>query len=84
MATKKTWSKAEARLKTLNTLRDILLEFAIEAEGEENLTRDQMIEMRENLVEVADVIMEDLYFEVVSVNADGTVTCTVKPDPETF
>jgi hypothetical protein len=84
MASKKTWSKAEARLKTLNTLRDILLEFAIEAEGEETLTREQMIEMRENLVEVADVIMEDLYVEVVSVSADGTVTITVKPDPDTF
>ena len=43
-----------------------------------------MIEMRENLVEVADVIMEDLYVEVVSVSADGTVTITVKPDPDTF
>jgi len=83
MASKKNWSKAEARLKSLQTLRDILLEFAIEGEGEENLSREQMIEMRDNLVEVADVILEDLGFEVISVS-NGVVTCTITPDPDTF
>lgn len=81
---KKKISNAEARLKLIQTLRDCLLEFAIEAEGEENLTRDQMIEMRENLIEVADVLFDDLQLEVVSVAPDGTVTCTLVPDYETF
>jgi len=83
MASKKNWSKAEARMKSIQTLRDILLEFAIEGEGEENLTREQMIDMRDNLMEVADVILDDLQFEVVSV-ANGVVTCTITPDPDTF
>ncbi len=77
-------SKAEARLKLIQTLRDCLLEFAIESEGEENLSREQIIEMRDNLLEVADVLFDDLALEVVSVNADGTVTCTLVPDYETF
>jgi hypothetical protein len=81
---KKKISKADARLKLIQTLRDCLLEFAIEAEGEENLTREQMIEMRENLIEVADVLFDDLRLEVVSVNDDGTVNCTMVPDYETF
>lgn len=81
---KKKVSTAEARLKLIQTLRDCLLEFAIEAEGEENLSREQIIEMRDNLLEVADVLFDDLQLEVVSVNADGTVNCTLVPDYETF
>lgn len=77
-------STADARLKLIQTLRDSLLEFAIEAEGEENLTREQIIEMRENLIEIADVLFDDLVLEVVSVASDGTVTCTMVPDYETF
>lgn len=83
MAPKKA-SKAEARLKIIQTLRDSLLEFAIEAEGEENLTRDDMIEMRENLLEVADVLLDDLRFDVNGVNADGSVSVSLTPDWETF
>lgn len=83
MATKKI-SNADARLKLIQTLRDCLLEFAIEGEGEENLSREQMIEMRENLLEVADVLFDDLRLEVLSVGTDGTVTCTLLPDYETF
>lgn len=81
---KKKVSAAEARLKLIQTLRDCLLEFAIEGEGEENLSREQIIEMRDNLLEVADVLFDDLQLEVVSVNADGTVNCTLVPDYETF
>ncbi len=77
-------SKNEARLKLIQTLRDCLLEFAIEAEGEENLSRDDMLEMRENLIEVADVLFDDLRLEVVSVNTDGSVSVTLTPDWETF
>jgi hypothetical protein len=77
-------SKNEARLKLIQTLRDCLLEFAIEAEGEENLSREDMLEMRENLIEVADVLFDDLRLEVVSVNADGSVSVTLTPDWETF
>ena len=64
----------EARLKVHGTVTEVLVAMAIE----DNATDEEVEMLEEEMSELADVILEDLGLDVVSVNDDGSLTVTLR------
>lgn len=64
----------EARLKIHGAITEVLVSMAID----DNSTDDEVEKLEEAMVELADVIMEDLGVEVVSVNEDDSISVTLR------
>ena len=63
----------EARLKVHGTVTEVLVAMAIE----DNATDEEVEMLEEEMSELADVILEDLGLDVVSVNDDGSLVVGV-------
>lgn len=64
----------EARLKVHGAITEVLVAMAIEDES----TEDEIESLTEEMSELADVIMEDLGLEVVSVNEDKSINAVLR------
>lgn len=64
----------EARLKIHGAVTEVLVAMAIE----DNSTDEEVELLEEDMSELADVIIEDIGLEVVSVNDDGSITVTLR------
>ena len=64
----------EARLKIHGAITEVLVAMAIE----DNATDEEADALEEEMTELADVIMEDLGVEVISVNEDKSITVVLR------
>jgi hypothetical protein len=64
----------EARLKVHGAITEVLVAMAVEDEA----TDDDIESLTEEMGELADVIMEDLGLEVVSVNEDKSINAVLR------
>ncbi len=64
----------EARLKIHGAITEVLVAMAVE----DNATDEEVESLEEEMAELADVIMEDLGVEVVSVNEDKSITTILR------
>jgi transposase len=64
----------EARLKIHGAITEVLVAMAIE----DNATDEEADALEEEMTELADVIMEDLGVEVLSVNEDKSITVVLR------
>jgi hypothetical protein len=64
----------EARLKVHGAITEVLVAMAVEDEA----TDDEIESLTEEMGELADVIMEDLGLEVISVNEDKSINALLR------
>lgn len=69
----------EARAELVQALGDLMFDLA----GDDEMSGDEMLELRRQMADVADAILEGLGATVVEVKDNGTYLLEVRPFPET-
>lgn len=63
----------EARLNIIDRISEILLDLA----GDDEVSQQELEEMRDAMRDAAEVLLEGIGFEVVSVDAKDVITATI-------
>lgn len=64
----------EARLKVHGAITEVLVAMAVDDDASD----EEVESLEEEMAELADVIMEDIGLEVVSVGEDGSINATLR------